>query len=64
MHQPGRARGALDSLLKMHHTAELAAWDAGYNACGDWTPTVRRNLAAPTEQTVPAKRRRLAKGPE
>ena len=64
LHKPARAKGALDLLAKMRHTAELSAWDASYDASGDWTPTRSRNDAAPTERAVTVKRRRMAKGPE
>ena len=56
LHKPARAKGGLESLLKMRHTPELQAWNKSYDKDGHWAPT-----ATPTE---PAKRRRTVKGPE
>ena len=60
LHKPSRAKGSLDSLLRLRHTPELKAWNDGYNENGDWMPS---ELAA-QRKAEPAKRRRITKGPE
>ena len=60
LHKPPRAKGSLDSLLRLRHTPELRAWNAGYNVNGDWMASD----SAAQRKAQPAKRRRTVKGPE
>ena len=42
LHRPHRSKGGFDTLYKLKHTPELAAWNAGYNAAGDWEPSLSK----------------------
>ena len=64
LHKPPRTKGAFDTLAKMRHTPELAAWNQSYNENGDWDPVQHSRVAAPEGNPQGTKRRRLKKGPE
>ena len=63
LRRPLKRKGGLDSLFKLKHTPELAAWNAGYNEAGDWDPSRPQPAAVVTAKAkaAPAKRRAKAK---
>ena len=61
LRRPLKRKGGLDSLFKLKHTPELAAWNAGYNQAGDWDPNRPQPAAAAKAKAAPAKRRATAK---
>jgi hypothetical protein len=60
LHRPPRRKGALDHLFKLKHTAELGAWDKGYNASGEWNPARAQPNVAPKAHAKAPKRRKVA----
>ena len=60
LHKLAKAKGGLDHILELKHTAELAAWNEAYNEKGDWDPERAQNRGTPTTKAPSSIRRKTS----